>query len=69
MLRFLGMQGIKYVTNEDGKRVAVQIDLKKYGELWEDFFDALTAKKRQNEPRESLASVKARLRKNGKLNA
>lgn len=62
------MQGINYVTNGEGKRVAVQIDLKKYGELWEDFFDVLTAKKRQNEPRESLASVKALLKKKGKLN-
>ncbi len=57
------MQGINYVTNEEGNRVAVQIDLKKYGELWEDFFDVLTAKKRQNEPRESLGSVKVRLKK------
>ena len=63
------MQGIKYVTDEKGNRIAVQIDLKKYGEIWEDFFDVLTAKRRQNEPRETLASVKARLKKNGKLNA
>jgi hypothetical protein len=62
------MQGIRYVTNERGERVAVQIDLKKHGDLWEDFFDALTAKRRRSEPRESLASVKTRLRKNGKLN-
>ncbi len=62
------MQGINYVTNEDGKRVAVQIDLKKYGSLWEDFFDVLIAKKRKNEPRESLKMVKARLTKKGKLN-
>jgi hypothetical protein len=62
------MQGINYVTNEDGRRVAVQIDLKKYGEIWEDFFDVLTAKKRQTEPRESLALVKAKLKKKGKLN-
>ena len=62
------MQGIRYVTDEKGERVAVQIDLKKHGAIWEDFFDLLTAKRRRNEPRESLASVKARLRKAGKLN-
>lgn len=62
------MQGINYVTNEKGHRVAVQIDLKKYGEIWEDFFDVLTARTRQSEPRESLESVKARLKKKGKLN-
>lgn len=62
------MQGIKYVTNEEGRRVAVQIDLKKYGEILEDFFDVLIAKKRESEARESIASVKARLMKKGKLN-
>ncbi len=63
------MQGIQYVTDARGKRIAVQIDLKKYGELWEDFFDSVIARKRANEPRESLASVKKRLIKQGKLNA
>ena len=66
--KIVSMQGINYVTNEEGRRVAVQIDLKKYGEIWEDFFDVLTTKKRETEPRESLASVKARLKKKGKLN-
>ncbi len=61
------MQGINYVTNEDGKRVAVMIDLKKYGEIWEDFYDVLTAKRRQSEPRESLESVKEKLMAKGKL--
>lgn len=61
------MQGIKYVTNEDGKRVAVMIDLKKHGELWEDFYDGLTAKKRKDEPRESLESVRELLERTGKL--
>jgi hypothetical protein len=62
------MQGIRYVTDERGERIAVQIDLKEHGEIWEDFFAILTAKRRRNEPRESLASVKAKLKKNGKLN-
>lgn len=52
------MQGINYVTNEEGERIAVMIDLKKYGELWEDYYDGLTAKKREKQPRESLESVK-----------
>jgi hypothetical protein len=62
------MQGINYVTNEEGNRVAVMIDLKKYGELWEDFYEGLTAKTREKEPRESLESVKRLLTKKGKLN-
>lgn len=61
------MSGINYVTNEEGKRVAVLIDLKKYGELWEDFSDTLIAKQREKEPRESLESVKKLLKEKGKL--
>ena len=61
------MEGIQFVTNEKGQRVAVQINLKKLGELWEDFYDNLLAKKRTKERRESLESVKERLKKQGKL--
>jgi hypothetical protein len=63
------MAGIKFVTDEKGQKVAVQIDLKKLGNLWEDFYDNLIAKQRIDEPRESLDSVKAILRKKGKLHA
>ena len=62
------MEGIQYVTNEKGEKVAVQISLKEFGEIWEDFYDNLLAKRRAKEPRESLDSVKKRLRKQGKLN-
>ena len=63
------MAGIKFVTDEKGQKVAVQIDLKKLGDIWEDFYDNLIAKQRIDEPRESLDSVKAILRKKGKLHA
>jgi hypothetical protein len=59
------MKGVKYVVDDKGEKTAVIIDLKKYGELWEDFQDALTARLRANEPRETLDSVKKRL--GGKL--
>jgi len=55
------MKGISYVTDEEGKRIAVVIDLKKHGELWEDFYDGLTAKRREKEPRESFGAVRKRL--------
>ncbi len=61
------MEGIQFVTNDKGQKVAVLIDLKKYGEAWEDFYDSLTARLRADEPRESLEAVKKRLRKQGKL--
>ena len=63
------MVGIKFVTDEKGQKVAVQIDLKKLGGLWEDFYYNLIAKQRIDEPRESLDSVKAILRKKRKLHA
>jgi len=62
------MEGIQYVTNDKGQKIAVMIDLKKYGELWEDFYDSLTTRLRAKEPRETLESVKKRLHKQGKLN-
>ena len=62
------MQGIQFVTDEKGQRVAVQINLKKFGELWEDFYDNLLLKQRAEEPRESIKAVKERLKKQGKLN-
>ena len=62
------MEGIRFVTNDKGERVAVQIDLRKHGDLWEDVYDSLTVRKRAKEPRESIASVKERLIKQRKLN-
>ena len=55
------MQGIQYVMNEKGRKIAVQIDLKIYGDLWEDFYDVLTARARVREQRETFEYVKARL--------
>ena len=52
------MEGIQYVTNDKGQKVAVMIDLQKYGKVWEDFFDILTARARAKEPRETLESLK-----------
>ena len=62
------MRGIQYITDDRGKKRAVVIDLERYGELWEDFYDSLIARRRASEPRESFQSVKKRLRRQGKLN-
>lgn len=61
------MEGIKFVIDDSGHRTAVQIDLNLYGELWEDLYDNLIARMREDEPRETLQSVKERLSKDGKL--
>ena len=61
------MQGIQYVTDDKGQKIAVQINLKKFGEIWEDFFDNLLSRQRADEPRESIDFVKGRLKRQGKL--
>jgi len=45
-----------------GKKTAAVIDLRWHRKLWEDFHDTLLADSRSREPRESLASVKRRLK-------
>jgi hypothetical protein len=61
------LKGIQFVTNVDGEKTAVLIDLERYGELWEDFYDTIVALERADEPRESLESVRETLRQQGKL--
>jgi hypothetical protein len=61
------MNGIQYLTDEKGRKVAVQIDLKKHRELWEDFEDVLVSRSRRHEKRIPLEKVKAGLIKSGKL--
>jgi hypothetical protein len=61
------MTGVQYVTDEKGRRVAVQIDLKKHRELWEDIEDVLVSRSRRHEERIPLDKVKAGLMKSGKL--
>jgi hypothetical protein len=43
-------------------KTAAVIDLQWHGRTWEDFYDTLMAGSRAHEPRESLASVKRRLK-------
>ena len=62
------LDGIQFLTNAAGEKTVVLIDLKEYGELWEDFYDGLIARQRANEPRESLESVRETLKRQGKLN-
>ena len=60
------MRGVQFLVDDDGERTAVLIDLKKNAQLWEDFYDVALAKSRAREPRETLASVKRRIRANAK---
>ena len=62
------MEGIHYVTNEEGQKIAVQIDLERHGELWEDFHDQLVASSREHEKSISFETVKRRAAKRNKHN-
>ena len=43
------MTGIQFVTDDKGRRVAVQIDLKKHRAIWQDFWDGLISESRRKE--------------------
>ena len=61
------MSGIQSVTDERGRKVAVQIDLKKHRELWADIEDVPVSRSRRHEKRIPLEKVKAGLIRSGKL--
>jgi hypothetical protein len=61
------MTGIQFVTDEKGRRVAVQIDLKKHGERVEEFCDGLIAESRRNEKGVPLEKIKADLVRRGRI--
>jgi hypothetical protein len=63
------MEGIQFVTNDKGKKVAVLIDLERHGELWEDIYDQLLAEERAGDKRLSYGTVRKRLVRSGKLRA
>lgn len=56
------MKGVEFVVDEQGRKKAVLINLKRHRQLWDDFYDTLLAKEREPEPRESLQEVKKRVR-------
>ena len=60
------MSGISFVIDERGKKTAAVIDLRRYGQLWEDIYDSLIVAARAREPREGLEAVKRRLKSRSK---
>ena len=61
------MTGIQFVTDEKGRKVAVPINLKRYGAALEDFWDGLISESRRNEKGIPLEKIKADLLKRGRL--
>lgn len=46
----LSVNGLQYIVDETGHRVAAVINLEEWGELWEDFLDVLVSESRKDEP-------------------
>jgi hypothetical protein len=63
------MEGIQFVTNDKGEKVAVLIDLARHGEMWEDIYDQLLAEERAEDKRLPYETVRRRLVRSGKLRA
>ena len=63
------MTGSQFVTDEKGRKIAVQIDLKKYGPMLEDFWDGLIFESRRKEKGIPFEKIKADLVKRGRLRA
>lgn len=66
MSRVSAVRGVQFLVGDKGRKIAVVIDLKRNAQLWEDFYDVALARSRAKEPRESLESVRRRLRLRGK---
>ena len=64
----MAMRGIQFLTDTDGRKVAVLLDLEEWGELWEDIYDNMLADERAGEPSMSLEEFEAELRADGLLN-
>ena len=61
------MTGIQFVTDEKGRKLAVQTDLKRYGPVLEDFWEGLISESRRKEKGVPLDKIKADLIKRGRL--
>ena len=64
----MAMRGVQFVTDTDGRKVAVLLDLEEWGELWEDIYDNILADERASEPSRSLEEFESELRAEGLLN-
>lgn len=64
----MAVRGVQFVTDSDGQRIAVLLDLKEWGELWEDIYDNMIADDRAGESSMPLEEFETELRAEGLLN-
>jgi PHD/YefM family antitoxin component YafN of YafNO toxin-antitoxin module len=62
------VRGVQFVTDTEGRKVAVLLDLEEWGELWEDIYDNIIADERADEPSRPLEEFEDELRAEGLLN-
>jgi len=63
----MAVRGVQFVTDAEGRKVGVLLDLKEWGELWEDIYDNMLADERAGEPAAALEDFEAELRAEGLL--
>jgi hypothetical protein len=52
------IKGIQYIIDEQGKKKSVILDLEKWGDYWEDFYDILVSESRRGESTISWEKLK-----------
>jgi hypothetical protein len=62
------VRGVQFVTDTEGHKTAVMLDLSEWGDLWEDIYDNMIAEERAGETATSLKEFEAELRSEGLLN-
>ena len=62
------MRGVQFVMDDAGHKTAVLIDLKEWGDLWEDIYDVLVSEARKGEPTVSWEELKAEMEAEEKTN-
>jgi hypothetical protein len=60
------MKGVNFLTDDKNNKIAVQIDLRKNKDLWEDFCDYMIYLARKDEKTVSLESVLKKINKSSK---
>ncbi len=61
------MEGILFLTDDQNKKKYVQIDLEKYGKLWQDFYAGLMTELTKGEESYSIEEVISELETKGNL--
>ena len=64
----VALKGVRFVTDTEGNKVAVMLELAEWGELWEDIYDNIIANQRANEPGMILDEFESELRAEGLSN-